>query len=42
MKSKLPVVHMAHLVGTFFGMLGLVMDVQGKHIAFVGDRSSGC
>ncbi len=41
MKGKLPVVHMAHSVGTFFGMLGLVTDVQGKHIAFVGDRGNG-
>ncbi len=37
-----PVVHMAHLVGNFFGMSGLVMDMQGKHIAFVGDHSNGC
>jgi hypothetical protein len=41
MKGKLPVVHMAHLVGTFFGMSGLATDVQGKHIAFVGDHSNG-
>jgi hypothetical protein len=32
---------MAHLVGTFFGISGLVTDVQGKHIALVGGRSSG-
>ncbi len=32
---------MAHLVGTFFGMLGLATDMQGKHIAFVGDRGNG-
>jgi hypothetical protein len=40
MKGKLPGVHMARLVGTFFGMLGLATDMQGKHIAFVGDRGN--
>ncbi len=42
MMGKLPVVHMAHLIGTFFGMSGLVTEVQGKHIAFVGDHSNRC
>ncbi len=41
MKSKLPVVHMTHLVGTFFGMLGLAPAMPGKHIAFVRDRGNG-
>jgi hypothetical protein len=42
MKGKLPVVHMAHSVETFFGISGLATDVQGKHIAFVGDHGNGC
>ncbi len=42
MKGKLPVVHMAHLVGTFLGISGLATDVQGKHIALVGGCSNGC
>ncbi len=41
MKGKSPVVHMAHLVGTFFVMSGLATDVQGKQIGFVGDRGYG-
>jgi hypothetical protein len=41
MKGKSPVVHMAHLMGTFFGISGLAMDVQGKQISFVGDRGNG-
>jgi hypothetical protein len=41
MKGKLPVVHMAHSVGTFFGMSGLSTDVQGKYIGFIGDRGNG-
>ena len=41
MKGKSPVVHMAHLVGTFFGISGLASEVQGKHIAFVRDRGNG-
>jgi hypothetical protein len=32
---------MAHLVETFFGIPGLVTDVQGKHILFWGDRGNG-
>ncbi len=31
MKGKPLVVHMAHSVGTFFGMSGLATDVQGKN-----------
>ncbi len=42
MKGKSPVVHMAHLVGTFFGISGLASEVQGKHIAFVRDRGNRC
>ena len=34
-------VHMAHSIGQFFGMSGLALDVQGKHIGFIGDRVSG-
>ncbi len=41
MKGKLLMLHMAHSVGTFFGMLGLATDVQGKQIGFVGDRGIG-
>ncbi len=41
MKGKLPVVHMAHSVGTFFGMSGLATDVQGKYIGFIGDWGNG-
>jgi hypothetical protein len=40
MKSRSPVIHMAHSVGTFFGMSGMVTNVQGKQIAFVGDRGN--
>ncbi len=40
MKGKSPVVRMAHLVGTFFGISGLATDMQGTHIAFVGDRGN--
>ncbi len=32
---------MAHSIGQFFGMSGLALDVQGKHIGFIGDRVSG-
>jgi hypothetical protein len=32
---------MAHSVSTFFGMSGLATNVQGKQIAFVGDRGNG-
>ena len=41
MKGKLPVVHMAHSIGQFFGMSGLALDVQGKQIGFIGDRMNG-
>jgi hypothetical protein len=41
MKGKLPVAHMAHLVGTFFGMSGLATEVQGKYIGFNGDQGNG-
>jgi hypothetical protein len=41
MKGKSPVVHMAHLVGTFFGLPGLATDIQGKQIGFIGDRGNG-
>jgi hypothetical protein len=41
MKGKSPVVHMAHSMGTFFGILGLAMDVQGKQIGFIGDQGNG-
>jgi hypothetical protein len=41
MKGKSPVIHMAHSVGTFFGMSGLATDVQRKQIAFVGDWGNG-
>ncbi len=43
MKGKLLVVHMAHSVGTFFGMSGLAtyVQVQGKYIRFIGDRGNG-
>ena len=39
MKGKLPVVHLAHSIGAFFGLSGIAMDVQGKQIAFVRDRN---
>ncbi len=42
MKGELPVVHMAHSVGTFFGMSGLATDIQGKQIGFVRDQGNGC
>jgi hypothetical protein len=42
MKGKSLVVHMAHLVGTFFGMSGLTTDVQGKQIRFVRDQENRC
>ncbi len=41
MKGKSPMVHMAHSIGQFFGTSGLALDVQGKHIGFIGDRVSG-
>jgi hypothetical protein len=41
MNRKSPAVLMAHSVGAFFGMSGLATDVQGKQIAFVGDRGNG-
>jgi hypothetical protein len=41
MKGKSPVVHMAHSIGHFFGMSGLALDVQGKHIGFIGDQVRG-
>jgi hypothetical protein len=42
MKGRSLVIHMAHSVGTFFGMSGMANDVQGKQIAFVGDWGNGC
>jgi hypothetical protein len=39
MKGKLPAIHLAHSIGAFFGLSGMATDVQGKQIAFVGDRS---
>ncbi len=42
MKGRSPVIHMAHSVGTFFGMSGMATDVKGKQIAFVGDWGNGC
>ncbi len=41
MKGTLPVVHIAHTIGQFFGMSGLALDVQGKQIGFIGDRVNG-
>ena len=41
MKGKSPVVHMPHSVGQFFGMSGLVTEVQGKYIGHIGDRGNG-
>jgi len=41
MKGTSPVIHMAHSIGSFFGLSGLATDVQGKQIAFVGDRVQG-
>jgi hypothetical protein len=41
MKGKSPVVHMAHSMGQFFGMLGLALNVQGKQIGFIGDWGNG-
>ncbi len=40
MKSKSPVVHMAHSIGQFFGMTGLALDIQGKHIDLIGGRGN--
>jgi hypothetical protein len=40
MKGHSPVVHMAHLIGQFFGMSGLAAEVQGKYIRFIGDRGN--
>ncbi len=40
MKGKLPAVHMAYAVGAFYGMSGMATNMQGKQIAFVGDRGS--
>ncbi len=42
MKGKLPVVHMVHLVGTFFRKSGLATDVQWKQIGFIKDQGNGC
>jgi hypothetical protein len=41
MKGKSPVIHMAHSVGAFYGLSGMALDVQGKQIAFVGERING-
>ena len=41
MKGKSPAIHMAHSIGSFFGLSGLANDVQGKQIVFVGDRVQG-
>jgi hypothetical protein len=38
MKGKSLAVHMAHLVGQFFGMPGLAVNVQGK---FIGSLETG-
>ena len=32
---------MAHSVGAFYGLSGMALDVQGKQIAFVGERING-
>jgi hypothetical protein len=40
-KGRSLVIHMAHSVGTFFGMSEMATDVQGKQIAFVGDQGNG-
>jgi hypothetical protein len=41
LKGRSPVIHMAHSVGTFFGMSGMATNVQGKQITFVGDQGNG-
>jgi hypothetical protein len=41
MKGASPVIHVAHSIGSFFGLSGLATDVQGKQIAFIGDRIQG-
>jgi hypothetical protein len=41
MKGKSPAIHMAHSVGAFYGLSGMATNVQGKQIAFVGDRGQG-
>jgi len=41
MKGRSPMVHMAHSVGQFFGMLGTAANIQGKYIGFIGDRGNG-
>jgi hypothetical protein len=41
MKGRSLVIHMAHTVGTFFGMSGMATHVQGKQIAFVRDQGNG-
>jgi hypothetical protein len=41
MKGKLPAVHMAHSVGTFYGMSDMATGMQGKQIALVGNQGSG-
>jgi hypothetical protein len=40
MKGKSPAIHLAHLIGVFFGLSRMATDVQGKQIAFVGDRGN--
>jgi hypothetical protein len=41
MKGKSPAIHMAHSIGAFYGLSGMAIEVQGKQIAFVGDRING-
>ncbi len=41
MKGKSPAIHMAHSIGAFYGLSGMAIKVQGKQIAFVGDRING-
>ncbi len=38
MKGKSPAIHMAHSIGAFYGLSGMAIEVQGKQIAFVGDK----
>jgi hypothetical protein len=42
MKGKSPAIHMAHSIGAFYGLSGMAIEVQGKEIAFVGNRINGC
>jgi hypothetical protein len=40
MKGKSPAIHLAHSIGVFFGLSGMATDIQGKQVAFVGDRGN--